>query len=42
METKRHKWILANLGKLKNKRIACSCKPLACHGDIWAELADKV
>jgi Domain of unknown function (DUF4326) len=27
--------------ELKNKRLGCWCKPLPCHGDILAELADK-
>jgi len=32
--------LLAALPELKGKRIGCWCKPLACHGDVLAELAD--
>jgi len=41
------KWImtqpqlLQKLPELKGKTLACWCKPLACHGDVLAELADK-
>lgn len=40
------KWILqqpellAALPELKGKILACWCVPLACHGDVLAELAD--
>jgi hypothetical protein len=41
-------WILANAvlvaqvsTELRGKKLGCSCKPNACHGDILAELADK-
>lgn len=34
--------LLKDLRELKGKRIACFCKPLACHGDILAELADQI
>jgi hypothetical protein len=27
--------------ELKGKRLGCWCKPLPCHGDLLAELADK-
>lgn len=30
------------LDRLRGKRLGCGCKPLRCHGDIWAELADKM
>jgi hypothetical protein len=33
--------LLARLHELKGKTLACWCKPLACHGDVLAELADK-
>lgn len=33
--------LLKDLHELKGKKIACFCKPLACHGDVLAELADK-
>ena len=41
------KWILkqpellAALPELKGKVIACWCAPLACHGNVLAELADS-
>jgi hypothetical protein len=41
------KWIvqqpdlLKDLHELKGKKIACFCKPLPCHGDVLAEMADK-
>ena len=41
IEPERRKWILANLKNLKNKRLGCFCKPLSCHGDVLAKLADK-
>jgi len=34
--------LLKDLPELKGKRIACFCKPLPCHGDVLAELADKL
>ena len=33
--------LLARLPELKGKRLGCWCKPLACHGDVLAELADE-
>lgn len=33
--------ILKLIPTLKNRKIGCVCKPLACHADILAELADK-
>ena len=32
--------LLAALGEIKGKVLGCWCKPLECHGDILAELAD--
>lgn len=32
--------LLNNLNELKNKKLGCYCKPLACHGDILKELID--
>jgi hypothetical protein len=32
--------LLAAIGELKGKVLGCWCKPLACHGDILAELAE--
>ena len=34
--------LMASLHELKDKTLACWCKPLACHGDVLAELADKL
>lgn len=33
--------LLQDLNELKGRRLACYCKPLSCHGDILAELADR-
>lgn len=33
--------LLNDLHELKGKVLGCWCKPLACHGDILAELADQ-
>lgn len=32
--------LLADLPMLRGKRLGCWCKPLACHGDVLAHLAD--
>lgn len=32
--------LLAALPELKGKVLGCWCKPLACHGDVLAEMAD--
>jgi hypothetical protein len=43
---KYREWILKNplllqqLPRLRGKRLGCWCKPLPCHGDVLAELAD--
>ena len=34
------KHLLADLHELKGKQLGCWCKPLACHGDVLAELTD--
>jgi hypothetical protein len=34
--------LLAQLHELRGKRLACFCKPKACHGDILAELANRM
>jgi len=34
--------LLAALGELKGKRLGCYCKPLACHGDVLADLANAL
>jgi hypothetical protein len=33
--------LMAALPELKGKRLACWCRPAACHGDVLAALADK-
>ena len=32
----------AALVELRGKRLGCSCAPLACHGDVLAELANAL
>jgi Domain of unknown function (DUF4326) len=34
--------LLALLPELRGKRLGCWCKPLACHADVIAELADQI
>jgi len=34
--------LLRDLYELKNKVLGCWCKPLDCHGDVLAELANKL
>jgi hypothetical protein len=33
--------LLNQLHQLKDKTLGCWCKPLPCHGDVLAELADS-
>ena len=33
--------LMAALPELKGKILGCWCKPLACHGDVLVELANK-
>lgn len=33
--------LLARVGELRGKALACWCSPLPCHGDVLAELADQ-
>jgi hypothetical protein len=33
--------LLAQVRQLKGKVLGCWCKPLPCHGDVLAELADQ-
>lgn len=33
--------LLADLSELRGKVLGCWCKPLACHGDVLARLADS-
>ena len=35
-------WLAIHLPKLKDKVLVCGCKPLACHGDVLAKLADAL
>ena len=37
-----NKWVIEHLNELQGLTIACWCKPLDCHGDTLAELADEV
>lgn len=40
---KERQLILDNMDELRNKVLACWCKPMACHGDIYKEiLEDKI
>lgn len=34
--------LLERLPELRGKVLVCWCKPLACHGDVLAEMADEV
>jgi hypothetical protein len=34
--------LLKQLYKLKGKILGCYCAPLACHGDVLAEMADNL
>lgn len=34
--------LLAKLHTLRGKILGCYCAPLACHGDVLAELADAL
>jgi Domain of unknown function (DUF4326) len=38
----RQKHLLDSLPEIKDKVLGCYCKPLACHGDILAMLADRM
>jgi len=40
VEPERRAWILEHLPELKDKRLACFCKPLACHGDVLVAMVD--
>lgn len=33
--------LLASLHEIRGKRLGCFCKPLACHGDVLAQLCDQ-
>jgi hypothetical protein len=34
--------LMAQLESLRGKRLACHCKPLACHGDVLVALLENV
>jgi hypothetical protein len=34
--------LINDIVELKDKRLGCWCYPLACHGDVLAELADQL
>lgn len=34
--------LLSDLVELKGQKLGCWCHPQACHGDVLAELADKI
>lgn len=34
-------WVNMIRKELRGKRLGCFCKPLACHGDVLAEVADS-
>lgn len=34
-------WLRKRLPELRGAVLGCWCRPLACHGDVLAELADK-
>jgi hypothetical protein len=34
--------LIARLPELKDKTLACWCKPEACHGDVLARLAEEL
>lgn len=35
-------FLMANIHTLRGKRLGCYCKPLACHGDVLARLANEM
>lgn len=34
--------LLSSLSELRGKTLGCYCAPLPCHGDVLAEMADKI
>lgn len=34
-------WLMEAIEELRGKRLACWCKPLPCHGDVYVELLEK-
>jgi len=41
-EPERRLKILSRLHELRGRVLGCSCKPLPCHADVLAELADTI
>lgn len=39
-EDSKARWIIDHVHTLRGKRLGCYCRPLACHGDILARLAN--
>lgn len=37
----RAEWIRKNVHVLKGQTLICCCKPLACHGDVLAAMAEE-
>jgi len=40
VEPERRAWILEKIPELRGAVLECFCKPLACHGDVPAVMAD--
>lgn len=36
------RYLLRSIPELKDKKLGCFCKPLACHGDVLVELVDSL
>lgn len=37
-----HPELRHDLPSIKDRRLVCYCRPLSCHGDVLAELADQL
>lgn len=42
LNQKQRKQVLENVHTLRGKTLRCFCKPKPCHGDVLAEMADRV
>src|SRR5262245_17461163 len=42
IEPERREWILANLEGLRGESLGCTCKPQACHGDVYRVLLGEI
>ena len=42
LNQKQRKQVLENVHTLRGKTLLCFCKPKPCHGDVLAEMADRV